>query len=93
MSILRRKLLRDIAAGKARFFAVTFLVFLGLALYISNWLGYRSLDHSYKAASEELKYNDIIIKVARAPDDVVYRWGGGAAGPAGAGERVRASRR
>lgn len=71
MSILRRKLLRDIAAGKARFFAVTFLVFLGLALYISNWLGYRSLDHSYKAASEELKYNDIIIKVARAPDDVM----------------------
>jgi len=70
MPILRRKLLRDIAAGKARFFAVTFLVFLGLALYISNWLGYRSLDNSYKEASEELKYNDIIIAVAQAPDDI-----------------------
>ena len=55
MPILRRKLLRDIAAGKARFLAVTFLVFLGLALYLSNWLGYASLDHSYKKASEELK--------------------------------------
>ncbi|RJP27466.1 MAG: ABC transporter permease [Actinobacteria bacterium] len=70
MPTLRRKLLRDIAAGKARFFAVAFLVFLGLALYLSNWLGYRSLDNSYKQASLELKYNDIIIKVSRAPETV-----------------------
>ncbi len=75
MPILRRKLLRDIAAGKARFIAVTFLVFLGLALYLSNWLGYASLDHSYKKASEELKYNDIIIKVSDAPDTVAQDLG------------------
>ena len=68
MSTLRRKLLRDIAANKARFIAVTFLVFLGLALFLSNWLGYRSLDHSYKEASEQLLYNDIIVKVSGAPD-------------------------
>jgi len=70
MSTLRRKLLRDIAAGKARFIAVTFLVFLGMALFLSNWLGYASLDHSYNKASEELAYNDIIIKVSSAPDGV-----------------------
>ncbi|MDY6796315.1 MAG: FtsX-like permease family protein [Actinomycetota bacterium] len=71
MSTLHRKLLRDIVAGKARFFAVTFLVFLSLCLFLSTWLSYRSLDHSYSYASEELKYNDIIIKVAEAPDSVV----------------------
>ena len=70
MSTLRRKLLRDIVANKARFIAVTFLVFLGLALFLSNWLGYRSLDHSYKNASEQLLYNDIIVKVSEAPDAV-----------------------
>jgi hypothetical protein len=66
MPALRRKLIRDIASGKARFFAVAFLVFLGMALFLSTWLGYRSLDHSYKSASEQLKYNDFIIKVAAA---------------------------
>jgi len=76
MPTLRRKLLRDIAAGKARFIAVTFLVFLGLALFLSNWLGYVSLDHSYRKASEELAYNDIIIKVGSAPDSVAQDLGG-----------------
>jgi putative ABC transport system permease protein len=68
MSVLGRKLIRDIASGKARFAAVAFLVFLGLSLFLATWLGYRSLDHSYKSASEHLKYNDFIIKVAGAPD-------------------------
>jgi putative ABC transport system permease protein len=70
MSALNRKLLRDIAAGKGRFFAVAFLVFLGLALFMATWLGYRSLDHSYKTVSAKLDYNDFIIKVASAPDGI-----------------------
>jgi putative ABC transport system permease protein len=61
---------RDIAGGKARFAAVTFLVFLGTALFLSNWLSYRSLDHSYREAGERLKYNDVVIEVAGAPDSV-----------------------
>jgi putative ABC transport system permease protein len=70
MKVLRLKLIREIGRGKARFFAATFLVFLGMALFLSTWLSYNSLDHSYKSASEQLCYNDFIIEVSKAPDDV-----------------------
>ncbi len=71
MTVLRRKLARDIRKDKARYFAVAFLVFLGLLVYASTWFAYKGLDQSYRRTSENLKYNDIFIRTAPAPGSSV----------------------
>jgi putative ABC transport system permease protein len=67
MTVLRRKMGRDIRKEKARYFAVAFLVFLGLLVYASTWFAYKGLDQSYRRTSEDLKYNDIFVRTAPAP--------------------------
>ena len=67
MTVLRRKLARDILKEKGRYFAVAFLVFLGLTVYAATWFAYKGLDQSYRSTSELLHYNDVFIRTAPAP--------------------------
>ena len=48
MPKLHRKLLRDIWAAKAQFGAVTFVILLGVAMFIASYAAYQNLDSSYE---------------------------------------------
>jgi len=64
---LYRKLLRDIWAAKAQFGAVSFVVLLGVAMFIASYAAYENLDSSYEGTYERLSMADYWISVDYIP--------------------------
>ena len=68
---LQRKLVRDLAASKGLFLAVTAVIFLGVAFFGASFLGYQNLRSSYDYTYETLRFADFTIRVVEAPGEIV----------------------
>ncbi|MGB2582594.1 MAG: FtsX-like permease family protein [Dehalococcoidia bacterium] len=68
---LQRKLVRDLAASKGLFLAVTAVIFLGVAFFGASFLGYQNLRNSYDYTYETLRFADFTIRVVEAPGGTV----------------------
>ena len=62
---LQRKLIRDLAASKGLFLAVTAVIFLGVAFFGASFMGYQNLRSSYDYTYETLHFADFTVKVER----------------------------
>ncbi|MEE8373448.1 MAG: FtsX-like permease family protein [Dehalococcoidia bacterium] len=71
MNMLQRKLIRDLTASKWLFLAVAVVIFLGVALFESSFLGYRNLKTSYEFTYDQLAFADFTVKVVEAPWETV----------------------
>lgn len=60
---LHRKLLRDIKAAKVQFGAITFIILLGVSLFIGAYTAYLNLDTSYSTSYDMLRMADYWISV------------------------------
>ena len=81
MPKLHRKLFRDVWAAKAQFGAVSFIVLLGVAMFIASYAAYENLDSSYEGTYERLSMADYWISVdyipqraAREMDEIPAWW-------------------
>jgi len=73
MSRLTTKLLRDLGASKWQFLAVTFVVFLGVVLFVGSYVSYENLKTSYQLSYERLRFADFWVSCDGAPTEVVRR--------------------
>lgn len=71
MSRLNLKLLRDLAAARWQFVAITFVTALGVAMYHGSMLSYETQKASYELSYRRLAFGDAWIPVRRAPRAVV----------------------
>ena len=71
MNKLQRKLVRDLGTSKWLFLAVAVVIFLGVALFESSFLGYRNLKTSYEFTYDQLAFADFTVKVVEAPWETV----------------------
>ncbi|HZD17471.1 MAG TPA: ABC transporter permease [Actinomycetota bacterium] len=62
MSVLRRKLARDLARRKAQFGAVMITVFLGVALFAASYDSFRNLEASYHRTFTEFRFADLTVE-------------------------------
>jgi len=68
---LNLKVIRDIKARKGMFLAVTFIIFLGIAIFSSFYMSYMNLQETYNYFYEQTDFEDISINFNRAPEDIV----------------------
>lgn len=68
---LQRKLIRDLAASKGLFLAVTAVIFLGVAFFGASFLGYRNMKTSYDYTYETLRFADFTVSVVEAPPEAI----------------------
>ena len=73
VSKLQRKLIRDIWAAKTQFGAVTFIVLLGVTMFVSSYSAYENLDSSYDGTYERLSMADYWISVDYIPQGAVRK--------------------
>ncbi|RLI77204.1 hypothetical protein DRP05_10785, partial [Archaeoglobales archaeon] len=73
MKTLNLKVIRDIKAKKGMFLAVTFLVFLGVAIFSSFYMSYLNLKNTYNYFYEQTNFEDISIDISKAPKDVIKK--------------------
>ncbi|RLI82526.1 ABC transporter permease [Archaeoglobales archaeon] len=71
VSLLNLKVFRDIKAKKGMFFAVTFIVFLGVMLFSSFYTSYLNIKETYNTFYEESEFEDASITVVSAPSGVI----------------------
>jgi putative ABC transport system permease protein len=67
------KLLREILGAKVRFLAITFVVVIGVGIFISTSLAYRNLKTSYEYTYEKLNFADFRVKAQEIPAYTVER--------------------
>jgi putative ABC transport system permease protein len=58
---LHKKLFRDIRSAKVQFGAVSFVILLGITIYVCSYAAYLNLDISYQKAYRDLKMADYWI--------------------------------
>jgi len=73
MSILRKKLLRTILKTKAQFLAMTAIVAVGIALYVSMTTAFANLSYSQEEFYLENNFADHYFLLVRAPRDIAHR--------------------
>jgi len=73
MSLITRKLLRDFAAGRRQFVAVTSVVVLGGTFFNASYSAYQNLYGSYERYYREQHFADFTIRFDSAPEDIVDR--------------------
>lgn len=73
MRLLRRKLLREIRQAKFRFLAVSLVVAIGFILFSASYMSYLNLSKSYEYTYRKLHFEDLLVRVERAPERVVER--------------------
>jgi putative ABC transport system permease protein len=71
MSLLDLKVLRDIKAKKGMFFAVTFIIFLGVMLFSAFYMSYLNLKETYNTFYERSNFEDISVTFFGAQSNVV----------------------
>lgn len=72
-SLLRRKLLRDLAASKWQFAAVSSVVVLGVTFLNASYSAYQNLYASYEKFYRQQRFADFTIRFDAAPKDIVDR--------------------
>jgi putative ABC transport system permease protein len=73
VKILQRKLFRDLRDLKAQVLTLGVLVICGVAVLLSSWSAYQSLETAQKNYYETFKFADIFVDFERAPADVIDR--------------------
>jgi len=73
MRLLRRKLVREIRQAKFRFLAVSLVVAIGIVLFTASYMSYLNLSKSYQYTYEKLDFEDLLVRVDRAPERVADR--------------------
>ena len=73
MKLLRKKLIREILQSKFRFFAVASVVAIGIILYTASYMSYLNLSKSYDYTYERLNFEDLLVRVERAPERAAER--------------------
>jgi len=76
MNTMRRKLLREILDAKVRFLAITFVVVIGVTIFIASSMSYRNLNTSYEYTYEKLNFADFRVKAERIPEYTAIRASG-----------------
>ena len=70
-SMMRTKLKREILNAKVRFFAITFVVVIGVMIFIASSMSYRNLKTSYEYTYKKLNFADFTVKSESIPQYVV----------------------
>jgi putative ABC transport system permease protein len=73
MKLLRKKLYREIMQSKFRFIAISSVVAIGILLFIASYMSFLNLSKSYEHTYERLNFEDLLVRVDRAPGRVVDR--------------------
>ncbi len=73
MKTLFVKAVRDFKAQKWQFLAVTFLVFLGVALFSGLYSSYLNIEATYKKFYHETNFEDLGIEFNPAPKELVKK--------------------
>ncbi|NNE20166.1 MAG: FtsX-like permease family protein [Myxococcales bacterium] len=76
VSVLDRKLLRDLMRLKGQAFTIALVVAVGVANYITLRSAWRALGDSKAAYYEQYRFGDVFARVKRAPDSVTDRLSG-----------------
>ncbi len=75
MSRLWLKLFRDLNAYRVQAIGIAVVTMLGISMYHSFYLSYRSMDATYTFGYEQLKLADFTIELDQAPRQTVDRLG------------------
>jgi putative ABC transport system permease protein len=75
VSVLDRKLLRDLMRLKGQALTIALVVAVGVANYITLRSAWRALGDSKTAYYEEYRFADVFARLKRAPDSVADRLG------------------
>ncbi len=73
MRMLRKKLLREVMESKFRFFAIASVVAIGILLFSASYMSFLNLSGSYDYTYERLNFEDLLVRVNRAPERAVER--------------------
>jgi putative ABC transport system permease protein len=73
MRLLRRKLLREVRQSKFRFLAISSVVAIGIILFVASYMSFLNLSASYQHTYEQLHFEDLLVRVEKAPERVVDR--------------------
>lgn len=70
---MRTKLIREILNAKVRFFAIAFVVMIGVTIFIASSMSYRNLKTSYEHTYDKLNFADFRVKAERIPPYIVEK--------------------
>ncbi len=70
MRSLDRKLFRDLVHLRGQAIAVALVVACGLAMLITMWTAYRSLEESQRSYYREFRFADVFAQAKRAPESL-----------------------
>ncbi|UCH33347.1 MAG: FtsX-like permease family protein [Armatimonadota bacterium] len=73
MTLLRRKLVRDIAANRWLFTAVTSVVLLGVCLFDAAYMSFQNLSSSYDLTYDRLRFADFTTRFHSGPEALENR--------------------
>ncbi len=73
MRLLRKKLLREVRQSKFRFLAISSVVAIGIILFTASYMSFLNLSESYNYTYEKLHFEDLLVRVEKAPERVVER--------------------
>jgi putative ABC transport system permease protein len=73
MRLLRKKLAREILQSKFRFVGVASVVAIGIILFTASYMSFLNLSSSIEYTYEKLHFEDLLVRVKRAPERVVER--------------------
>lgn len=72
-NMMRTKLMREILNSKVRFLAITFVVMIGVGIFIASSMSYRNLKTSYEYTYKKLNFADFRVKSEEIQQYVVDR--------------------
>jgi len=70
---MRVKLVREIFNTKVRFLAITFVVVIGVTIFVASSMSYKNLETSYKYTYKKLNFADFRVKSEKIPKYIVDR--------------------
>ncbi len=73
MSMLGRKLAREIRFAKYRFGAIALVVAIGILMFSASYMSFQNLSNSHNVTYSRLNFADILIRVNRAPEFALKR--------------------
>lgn len=74
MTVFQRKLFRDLRDLKAQVLTLATLVICGVAVMVSSWSAYQSLEVAKGKYYESFNFADVFVDFEKAPSDVIDRF-------------------
>lgn len=76
VSLLNRKLWRDVLASRWQFLAISLVAALGVQMFHSSLMAYENQKTSYRVSYERLGFADVTVALRRAPRSVLRQLAG-----------------